>query len=223
MNSCMGTYVALSIFCLNIALPCSPLNTFETWADQQELSKEARCKSAFSTRRRVSLLKSSMLLTYLMESRNQKNCKGFWTHPVSTAQFVMLFFTPRMRLKEHRCLSSVTGYQIHCLHSDTLSPTPTRIQFMRRKKQSVLLLWLMLPNLFIPDVPFLALLSTFIRKQFQVKPATPLDRKRKERLCRQWKSLPTIIKEKEPPNESSDSQKLFTSRTERFGFLIRIK
>ena len=41
MNSCMGTCVALSIFCLNIALLCSPLNAFETWADQQELSKEA--------------------------------------------------------------------------------------------------------------------------------------------------------------------------------------
>jgi len=59
-------------FCLNIALFCSPLNTFETWADQQELSKEARCKSAFSTRRRVSLLESSMLLNNLMEARNQK-------------------------------------------------------------------------------------------------------------------------------------------------------
>ena len=79
MNSCMGTCVALSIFCLNIALPCSPLNTFETWADQQELSKEARYKSAFSTRRRVSLLESSMLLKKLMEARNQKNCKGSWT------------------------------------------------------------------------------------------------------------------------------------------------
>jgi len=62
MNSCMGTCVILSIFCLNIALPCSPLNAFETWADQQELSKEARCKSAFITRRSVSLLESSMLL-----------------------------------------------------------------------------------------------------------------------------------------------------------------
>ena len=57
-----ATCVALSIFCLNIALLCSPLNAFETWADQQELSKEARYKSAFSTRRRVSLLESSMLL-----------------------------------------------------------------------------------------------------------------------------------------------------------------
>jgi len=61
--------------CLNIALLCSPLNAFETWADQQELSKEARCKSAFITRRRVSLLELSMLLNNLMEARNQKNCK----------------------------------------------------------------------------------------------------------------------------------------------------
>jgi len=104
MNSCMETCVALSIFCLNIALLCSPLNAFETWADQQELSKEARYKSAFSTRRRVSLLESSMLLINLMEARNQKNCKGSWPHSLSTAQFVVLFFTPRMRLKEHRCL-----------------------------------------------------------------------------------------------------------------------
>jgi hypothetical protein len=29
-----------------------------------------------------------------------------------------------------------------------------------------------LQNLFIPDVPFLALLSTLNRRQFQVKPAT---------------------------------------------------
>jgi len=35
MNSCMGICVALSNFCLNIALPCSPLNIFKTWADQQ--------------------------------------------------------------------------------------------------------------------------------------------------------------------------------------------
>ena len=77
---CMGTCVALSIFCLNIALLCIPLNTFETWADQQELSKEARCKSAFSTRRRVSLLESSMLLNNLMEARNQKNCIHMLDH-----------------------------------------------------------------------------------------------------------------------------------------------
>ena len=99
-----GNCVALSIFCLNIALLCIPLNAFETWADQQELSKEARCKSAFSSRRRVSLLESSMLLYHLMEARNQENCKGSWPHSLSTAQFVVLFFTPRMRLKEHRCL-----------------------------------------------------------------------------------------------------------------------
>jgi len=90
MNSCMGTCVALSIFCLNIALLCSPLNAFETWADQQELSKEARCKSAFSTRRRVSLLELSMLLNNLMEARNQKNCKGSWPHSLSTTQFVWI-------------------------------------------------------------------------------------------------------------------------------------
>ena len=36
------------------------------------------------------------------------------------------------------------------------------------------ILSIMLPNLFIPDVPFLALLSTLIRRQFQVKPATLL-------------------------------------------------
>ena len=104
MNSCMGTCVALSIFCLNIALPCSPLNAFETWADQQELSKEAKYKSAFSTQRRVSLLESSMLLKNLMEARNQKICKGSWPHSLSTARFVVLFFTPRMCLKEIRCL-----------------------------------------------------------------------------------------------------------------------
>ena len=96
MNSCMETCVALSILCLNIALPCSPLNAFETWADQQELSKEARYKYAFSTRRRISLLESSMLLKKLMEARNQKNCKGSWPHSLSTAQFVVLFFTPRI-------------------------------------------------------------------------------------------------------------------------------
>ena len=33
-NELLGTCVALSIFCLNIALPCSPLNVFETWADR---------------------------------------------------------------------------------------------------------------------------------------------------------------------------------------------
>ena len=100
----------------------SPLNAFETWADQQELSKEARYKSAFSTRRRVSPLELSMLINNLMEARNQKICKGSWPHSLSTAQIFVLFFTPRMRLKEHRA-SSVTGYQIHCLHSDTLCPT----------------------------------------------------------------------------------------------------
>ena len=78
MNSCMGTCVALSIFCLKIALLCSPLNAFETWADQQELLKEARCKSAFSTRRRVSLLESSMLLNNLLLHQIGTNLASNW-------------------------------------------------------------------------------------------------------------------------------------------------
>ena len=36
------------------------------------------------------------------------------------------------------------------------------------------ILSIMLPNLFIPDVPFPALLSTLIRRRFQVKPVTLL-------------------------------------------------
>jgi len=72
--------------------------------EQTSKNYQARCKSACSTQSRVSLLESSMLLKNLMEARNQKICKGSWPHSLSTAQFVVLFFTPRMRLKNTRPL-----------------------------------------------------------------------------------------------------------------------
>jgi len=58
---------------------CTTLQSIECIRDLSRparISKEARYKSAFSTRRRVSLLESSMLLINLMEARNQENCKG---------------------------------------------------------------------------------------------------------------------------------------------------
>ena len=95
MNSCMGTCVALSIFCLNIGLLCSPLNAFETWADQQELSKEARCKSAFSTRRRVSLLECGRVYKHTLLRPSHRSNVVYWQTLCSAPHTALTSFTDR--------------------------------------------------------------------------------------------------------------------------------
>eukprot|EP00983_Pelagomonas_calceolata_P018005 564426-Pelagomonas_calceolata.AAC.1 len=39
-----------------------------------------------------------------LQALNQYNCKGSCLHSLSTGQFVAVLFTPRTRLKEHKCL-----------------------------------------------------------------------------------------------------------------------
>jgi len=93
-------------------------------------------------------------------------------------------------VQEHKGLCSILQGASVTLHTillgvggtiynnHTLEPLKSWVLILKELRNSLpsfmFILSITLPNLFIPDMPFLALLSTLIRRRFQVKPGTPL-------------------------------------------------
>jgi len=68
----------------------------------------------------------------------------------------------------------VTPYCNHCNHYKELGRLLESRNLLPKAPSFMFILSITLPNLSIPDVPFPALLSTLIRRRFQVKPANLL-------------------------------------------------